>query len=133
MADGYADLDEMIARMRGLRTIAVDAAKLAAPSVLRAAQSTAKSGTDPYGKAWPQKKSGGRALVNAANAITVETAGPTLSVVLSGVEVFHNSGVDDGAPKRQIIPDRGQPIPSGIAAAIVDGAREAFNRATGTR
>jgi len=131
--DGNAALESMIARMRGLEGFEAAVAREAAPLVEAAARQTAAAGTDPAGAAWAPKKSGGRALANAATKITAVPRGARVDIVLEGVEVYHQHGVEGGPPKRKIIPDVGDPVPPAIAAALHEGASRVFARTMGAR
>jgi hypothetical protein len=128
--DGDAALAAFIDRVRGLRTLGADAAKLAAPYVLEAARETAAAGTTPSGEAWAPKKSGGRALVNAADALSVENVGSVVVLKLTGPEVVHNYG-NKRVPQRRILPAGGAGIPPNIAKALERAAKEAFDRTMG--
>lgn len=130
--NGDAALNAMIATVRKLGQLAPDAAAQATPLVEAAAKKTAAAGTTPDGTPWvPTKtKSGGRALVNAAAALSAAAVGSAVVLTLKGVEVIHNFG-NKKDPKRQILPDGGAGIPKPIAEAVTEGARRAFARATG--
>jgi hypothetical protein len=130
MSDGDAALAEFIARVRRLGTLGADAAKIAAPYVLEAARETAAAGTTPSGEAWAPKKDGGRALVNAADALSVEAVGSVVVLTLTGPEVIHNRGTTK-YPKRQILPAGGAGIPANIGKALARAAKEAFDRTMG--
>lgn len=131
MADGDSALVAFIARMRKLGTLGADAAKLAAPLVERAVKATAAAGTAPDGMPWKPKKDGSRALPNAAAALTVKALGPVVVVTLKGIEVVHNFAKDGRLPRRQILPDGGAGIPKNVAAALEQGAKQAFDNAMG--
>ncbi len=127
---GYAELDAMIRRLRGLRGMSAAAAREAAPLVEAAAKASADAGTTPSGAAWsPTKRDGDRALTRAASAVSARATGSVVQIVLVGHHIYHSLGI--GRPKRQIIPDKGDAIPSAIAAAMAEGARRAFARLMG--
>ena len=114
------------ARVRALRGLTTEAAKIAAPIVLAAVKKTASAGTTPGGAQWQPTKVGGRPLVNAADRLTVEIAGAALIVMLTGIEVLHNWGTKR-LPKRQILPDPGTGgLPHGVVQAMKEGSKQAF-------
>lgn len=128
--EGLASLDALIARVRKLGKMPEDVARVGAPLVLEAAKKTARAGTTPEGKPWPLTKKGDRALVNAADHLSVKASGPTITLTLKGkAEVVHNYG-DSKAPKRQILPDGGAGVPKGIADAVRKAAIQVFEGAT---
>ena len=123
-------LNELLESFAALGTLPEDAAKLAVPYVDKAVKATAAAGTDPDGRPWPEKKGGGRALVNAAAALSTKALGPVVQVTLVGPEVIHNFG-DTRVPRRQILPDGGAGIPANVGAALEHAAADAFRAATG--
>ena len=125
-------MHDMIEALAKLATLPEDAAMLAAPIVDKVAKASANAGTTPDGTPWPDKKIGGRALVHAADAITVTATGTVVTVKLSGVNVLHNFGTND-LPKREIIPSRRDELPASYAKAIQQGAEQAFAKAMGGR
>src|SRR5215467_12250020 len=72
----------------------------AAPFVDEALKKTAAAGTTPDGVPWKEKKGGGRALANAAAAISTRPIGGVIQVQLSGVEVLHHFGTAK-VPRRE--------------------------------
>jgi len=132
MAAADEALTAWAAKIRGLRTLAAEAAKEAAPLVQEAARATARAGTTPDGTPWAPKKDGGRALEHAAEHVTAKALGTVVRIVLTGVDVVHHRGTRR-APKRQVIPDKGGAIPAPIVRAVAEGARRAFARLMGGR
>lgn len=128
--DGDAALSAFIDRVRRLGKLPAEAAKLAAPLVLEEAKKTAAAGTTPDGQPWAPKKDGGRALVHAADALSVETLGSVVVLTLTGPEAIHNRGTNK-YPKRQILPAGGAGIPANVVRALRRAAGEAFARVTG--
>lgn len=125
-------LDAIIAKMRGLAGVGEEAARIAAPLVEAEVKATAAAGTTPDGKPWAPKKGGGRAMVNAAAAVSARADGSAVVVTLEGPEVLHNFGTGH-APKRQVLPDAGAELPKPIADAARTAAEQAFANATGGR
>ncbi|HEX8795457.1 MAG TPA: hypothetical protein VF765_31120 [Polyangiaceae bacterium] len=130
MSGADAALSAFIQRVRGLRTLAADAAKLAAPLVEAAAKKTAAAGVTPDGIPWAPKKGGGRALVHAANALSARALGPAVVLTLKGVEVLQNFGTTR-LPARQILPEGGAGVPKAFADALAKASETAFARAMG--
>jgi len=126
-ADG---LTAWAAQIRGLRRLAAEAAKEAAPLVQEAVRATAAAGTTPDGTPWAPKKRGGRALANAAEHVAATAVGTVVRIVLRGADVYHQLGVGR-FPKRQVIPDRSDALPPALARSVAEGARRAFARLTG--
>lgn len=124
-----ADLDDMIASMRGLARVPERAAELAAPRLEAIAKATASAGTSPTGEAWaPRRADGRRAMPNAAAAVRAEAAGATVALVLEGPEVYHQRAREDGRPpRRAIIPAPGEPIPPAMLDAIAQAVAQAVD------
>jgi len=129
---GFAELDEMTDAVRRLGTLPDDVARRSVTYVDAAVKATAAAGTDPNGKPWAPRKDGGRALVNAAAAISTKALGPVVQVTLTGPEVIHHFG-DSRVPRRQIIPDGAAGIPKGVGDALDRAAADAFAAAMGRK
>lgn len=112
----FAALDRMIASLRSMATLAKDAAPIAARHVEGQLRSTAGGGQDPDGKPWPKTQDGGRALKNAAGAISARAIGTVILILLKGHHIFHHFGV--GIPRRQIIPQGSVPKRLGDAIRL---------------
>jgi hypothetical protein len=120
----------MAARLRRVGTMPAELAREAAPLVEQAVKATAAAGTTPDGEAWaPRKRDGGRALANAASAVSAAAVGASVRVTLTGVEVFHHLGA--GVPKRKILPDGGAGVPPKIAEGCLVAARRVWARLMG--
>jgi len=119
MATGdFSALDRMIASLRSLSTLPKDAAAAGAPLVEAELRATAAAGQAPDGTPWaPRKKDGGRAMANAANAITVRAVGTTILITLRGPEVYHHFGAA-GKPPRRVIPMGSMPKRIGDAVRL---------------
>ncbi|WP_437958589.1 hypothetical protein WME76_02265 [Sorangium sp. So ce119] len=131
MASGgdYASLERMIQACRDLARLPEDAAPIAAQKVQEELRRTASAGQAPDGTPWaPRKKDGGRAMLNAAKAITAKAIGTVILVTLYGPEVFHHFGAQ-GKPARHVIP-RGS-LPAKLGNAIRLGFVEPFSRVRG--
>lgn len=124
-----ADLDAFAARIRRLRNLASDAAKEAAPDVEKLVRESAAVGTDVEGRPWPSKRDGGRALPNAAAAVTAVARGVAVILKLSGAYVFHHRS--KGKDRRPILPESGAGMPPRLAAVLRAAAARAFRTAIG--
>lgn len=125
-------LRALSARLRRLGRLPAELAKEAAPDVEAAIRATAAAGTTPDGVAWaPRKTDGGRALANAAQAVTAKADGASVRVTVRGIEARHHLGRVRGGVKRQILPDGGAGIPDKIGAVCVAAAKRAFARIMG--
>jgi len=130
MATGDAELDAMLLALRRLGELPTATAARAAPLVLEAVQKTAAAGTTPDGQAWKPRKDGGRALANAAGALSASSSGPTVTISLDMPEVIHHYG-SAKVPRRQILPDAGAGMPASVTAALKKAATQAFDAAVG--
>ncbi len=122
---GFDALDRQIARLRALRDANRRAAAIAAPLLLAENKRTAAAGTSAEGTPWPPKKGGGRALPEAAGAISVELRGTVVNLVLRGPYVLHHYGTGH-APRRPILPSRGVDIPPAMRAICRRAAAQAI-------
>lgn len=122
----FADLDAMIATLRGLDGPDVERAIAArtAPLLDAAVKRTAAAGQDPDGKPWAPTKDGGAPLAHAADHITTAASGSIVRMTLTGPDVYHHFGATRGGIRRQVIPDAGAGIPQVAVAAITRAARE---------
>lgn len=157
---GHDELEAFVRRVEALGKMNAEAAKEAAPDVLEALQKTARAGTSPSGEPWPPKADGGRALGGAAKAIEVTTKGPQVVAHIGPPEGFHNWGAGGSsttkkavqararaarvaaksgtkskfhAPRRQILPGPGDPIPPAVNDAMRAAAARVFDRTMGGR
>lgn len=124
-------LDEMIDSFRNLADLPTEVAKQAAPLLEARLKASAAAGTSPDGKAWAVKKDGGRAMVNAAAAISVRAIGLVVRVTLAGVEVYHQFSKKKGEPRRPIIPDAGGPMPKVVQDVLEQATEKAMRRILG--
>lgn len=128
--NGDGAMSAMIEHLQGLKKLPEDVVREAAEEVLKAARATAAAGTTPDGKPWAPTKTGGRALVNAAEHLSIKILGRALVLTLKGIDVVHNFGTGRN-PKRQVLPDGGAGIPKNIADAIRTTASRVFSRTMG--
>lgn len=131
MAD-ESSLDGLIANLRKFDAIGAAIATDALPGVLDAARKTAASGAAPDGTAWAPTKDGRAALPKAAAAISAVVSGTTkavLTLVVSGVYVFHQrskSKGKKGLPRREILPV--DSLPDSIVEAVQASASRVIGR-----
>ncbi len=104
MADGFAQLDGMIERLRALPGLAERAAPAVADAVREELQRTISAGTSADGKPWAPKADGSKPLANAAGALGVAAVGKRVIVRLRGPEARHHLGWARGGKERPIIP-----------------------------
>ena len=127
-------LSALSAKLRALPAVGVEIASAAAPGVLAAAKAHASAGTTPDGAPWAPRKAksgGGRALVNAAAAITVETARDVIFLwIRDKVHVAHQFKVGPGYEARKILPDvkAGDAVPKSYVEAIRSAAVRVIGR-----
>lgn len=158
MSSGSSALQAFIAGVESLRTMNEQVAKVAEPGVAAVARASAAAGEAPDGEAWPARKEGGKALPGAAAAITSSSKGSRIELKIGAPYVFHNHGAGGHseskeavrhrkrsasehaksgtsskfhAPRRQILPDPGEPIPAEMNDAIQAAAARVFGRAVG--
>lgn len=123
------ELDEFIQRVERLRDMNTRVAKAAEKPIADAIRETATAGTTPTGEKWPELKEGGRALPNAAEAVSSKAKTAQVVITLKKPYGFHQRG--DGLPRRQIVPAAGEPIPPAINEAIAQAAKDVFGKAMG--
>jgi hypothetical protein len=124
MADGDETLRAIVKRLRAFG-LAASMATEAVPLVEAAVKATAAAGTDPYGEPWRPKKDGGRALPDAADAVSVESNGKIIRITVRGGEAAQNRyGVRRLLPRRK--------LPKAILEALREGARRAWVKAMST-
>jgi hypothetical protein len=116
MADGFAQLDGMIARLRALPGLAERAAPAVADAVREELQRTISAGTSADGETWAPKKDGGKPLQDAEAALTVVPVGKRIIIKLRGPEARHHRGWARGGVRRPIIPVN--KIPAAMAHRI---------------
>lgn len=126
---GLTALGRQIAKVRALGSLAIAAARDAAPRLEAVARASAASGTTPEGKAWKARQSGGNGplLKNAPAAITAAVGIAVVVLIVRGHHFFHTTG--RGSPLRKIIPLPGDPLPRPYVDAIRGASVEAFRKA----
>lgn len=155
---GMAKLEAFVAGVEQLQHMRREVAKAAEKPVTDVARASAAAGRAPNGTKWPERRGGGQALKGAADAITSETKGDAIILKVGVPYVYHHHGAggtsttkeavrarertaarqaETGtkskfhAPQRQILPMKGEPLPSDMAKAIKAAAKEVFKKAVG--
>lgn len=128
---GYAALDDMIERLRGLPAELEAAAPGLAQDFKAEADRAIAEGRSVDGVKWAPKKDGGRALVNAAKAVRAYATGALIFLEVRGVEAIHNFGTKR-VPARPILPS-GPGVPLKLGQAIRKGLVQAFEKRMGGR
>lgn len=132
MANGFAELDAQIARLRAMGELPRRAAPAAAEAVEDVLHRQIAAGVDPNGKAWePRQEDGEKPLRNAAQALAVVAVGTTVFARLKGPEARHHLGTAKGGTVRRILPVRGIPAP--MARVIANALAEEFRQMMGVR
>jgi len=134
-AAALAKLDEWIDNLRTIHELENVAPPVLAGIILAEVSATAAAGTTPEGQSWaPRKADGGRALANAAAALSTTTSGNTVFLHLDGIEVIHHFGTSK-LPSRQILPMGGVPVKLGnaIREGLVQMTEEWLTRAKAHR
>jgi hypothetical protein len=122
MANGDAQLDAMLERLRTLPELARKAAPEVARVVERELERTIAAATTPEGEPWaPKKDGGGAALATAGKALRLAVAGSTIVVKITGHIARHHKGWGKGGVQRRVLPVRGIPAPMQRAIAPVLG------------
>lgn len=111
-----AALTALAARLRAMPKLGAEIATAAAPDLLALNKASAAAGTTSEGKPWAPTKKGKRALVRAADALSVRVMGDLVVLVLSGINVFQNK-------ERPIIVDIGAGVPKSYTDAILKTAQ----------
>lgn len=127
---GDVSMRAMVDSLRKLGRLPQEAAKAGAPLVEAVAKADAKAGVDPMtGNKWLPKKTGGQALINAANAIKGAAVGALIQLRLAFPESIHQRGTEY-IPQRRVIPSGGGSLPKRFAKAVIAAARQAFQELT---
>jgi hypothetical protein len=126
-------LDALADRLEAFDKIGVAIANDAVAGVELEARKTASAGTTPEGTAWQPNKDGSAPLEHASSAIRAVVSGTTkavITLVLSGVYVFHQrskSRGKKGLPRREILQLDG--VPPAIVDVIATSAHRIVARA----
>lgn len=118
---GLESIDDMIAKIRSTPEMVKASVQVLGEAILQQIKSTAAAGTTPDGKPWaPRKKDGGRAMVNAAAALSLTVLDNVILIKLTGPTAFHHWGAGGkGRIARRVLPSGG--IPDRLGNAIRKG------------
>ena len=86
------------------------------------------AGQTPDGKAWAERRSGGRAGANAASDVHVVAIGSVLQVSVEGKSVHLHYGRTGKQVARHMIPEFGDPLPTQYAQAIERGISKVIGK-----
>ncbi len=125
-----AALDAVIARIRSVGETPKAIAPVVAAELKAIIDRNIAAGQGPDGVSWPRKQDGGRALENAAAAVTVDAIGTRIVASVKSPEAFHHMGRTRGNVVRAILPAKRLPAPFILA---IKRAVEAHVRAGETR
>lgn len=153
---GYAALEAFIAGVEQIRELNEKVAKAAVEPVAEVARASAAAGETPAGETWAPRKDGGKPLAGAAAAIKPSSKGTQIILQVGPPFVFHHWGAGGSsttkkaqqerarharaaaasgtkskfhAPRRQILPVAGEPIPDAMKEAIVEAAKTVIGKA----
>lgn len=116
----------MIDNLRKLPNLYQDAQPELVSIVRAQLTATTSAGEAPDGTAWaPLKKTGGKALANAAAALTVHAVGTAIVAVVSGINALQHYGTGR-IPARPQLP-KGS-LPDTLAAAFKAGLVKRFQQ-----
>jgi len=107
--EGLAELNAMIARLRGLPAALRASGPEVATAVRAELAASVAAQQAPDGTPWPLTESGDAALLGAMKGVTVNYVGRSIVVRVTGIEAKHHLGAVKGGKKRPIIPTRGMP------------------------
>lgn len=110
-AQGRAELDKQIARLRELGNLRSRSAPLVAQAAGEETSKTIAAGVSPSGQPWRQTKDGRAPLRNAAKALIVKVVGSVILMELRSPEARHHLGAIKGKIQRRIIPTGSLPGP----------------------
>lgn len=158
---GLREIERFIEGVEKIQAINEQVAREAEKPVADVARKSAAAGQAPDGTAWaPRKEDGAQALRGAPDAIQSSTKGNQIKLTIGPPYAYHNAGAGGSsqtkeakrararsakkrsetgtksrfhAPRRQILPASGEPVPKAINEAIETTARKFFDRAMGGR
>jgi hypothetical protein len=135
MADNQAglfEIDRHIARLRKVGDLPREAAPACAEALREYLERQIAAGRAPDGSTWaPRKEDGGRALEDAAKALTVVPVGTHILARIKGPEARHHKGIAKGGTVRQILPTT--TIPPVLTRALDAVIKETFVRTMESR
>lgn len=124
MADGMAELERELARLRKLEELPKTLAPRVAAAVRRDVLEHVRRGESPDGRPWPPTLDGHLPLQGAGEALDVRAAGDKVVATLVGPEARHHLGQVRGGKARPILPTNA--MPSSMTRAVRAVADAAF-------
>jgi hypothetical protein len=129
MADGYAVMQDMIAKLRELGQSAETIAADIAPELRDELEGNIAAAQSPDGVSWKPTLEGKAPLRNAAAALGVAAIGKKVIAALRGIEARHHYGTVTGKIARPILP--GADLPPQIVELVMRVAKKRFNMIMG--
>jgi hypothetical protein len=108
-------LDQLVALERqldGTKDAATRAARKAAPKLLALVKRQWAQGRAPNGSKWPLTKDGKIPLVALTSQATAQASGSSVVITLPEEAQYHQEGDPPRLPRRQLVPDPGEPLPA---------------------
>ena len=116
---GFAELDALIAKVRGMAQAIGDNMDAVVDAVEKFARSELDGGHGIGStEQWPLRKDGRRALVNASKNLIVRASGRSITLAIPPPYVYHQFGAGR-VPFRPLLPKAG--LPFKLGDAIADG------------
>lgn len=125
MANGMAELDAMIAKLRQLPRFVEQSAPAVAEAVHDQFKKQIAAGTDANGKPWKLTEEGKKPMPTADKALVVVPVGKTVFCKLKGHIARHHRGIARGGIGRPIFPEKG--LPPTLAKVIKSTMVDKFN------
>lgn len=116
VTDGAVVLRGWVEKLRKLESMGDRVIADVAKEIERELQTTARNERTPDGRAWPEKKTQGRALAHASDKVRVRVARGAVVVSLTGHYARHHLGAVRGKVRRELIPTG--KIPDAMTKAI---------------
>lgn len=119
----HAQMRAIIQRLRTLpKELIAQSAPLIGEELKASIDGSVARGQAPDGTPWPLKLDGERALVDAADDVTVDVVGSVIVATLRGKYVLHHKGFARGGVRRQVIPTKKAP------QAFINAAKKALSQ-----
>jgi hypothetical protein len=129
MADGYAVMQDMIAKLRELGQSPEVIAADIAPELRDELEGNISAAQSPDGASWKPTLEGKAPLRNAAAALGVAAIGKKVIAALRGIEARHHYGTVTGKIARPILP--GADLPPQIVELVTRVAKKRFQMIMG--
>lgn len=129
--DGFAQLDDMLERVRAIPDVVERAMPAIREGIEAELHAQIARGQKPTGAPWKKTKAGEQPLKNAARALSITREGLMIVVVLDSIETRHHFGWVRGGVKRQVLPTPGTLSPA-FTKVINDALAREFAHTTDT-